>query len=81
MTANNDQAVNYCHTNMIAGARIIDQIVNSAAEHNRTELDLHADTCSAGRNSIVISQSGRLMNVSPFSDTYDKTKSAEVLQA
>jgi hypothetical protein len=48
--------------------------VNNAAECNQSELELHAVTCCAGDNSDVITRSGRYVDVSPFSNIYDKMK-------
>jgi hypothetical protein len=61
--------------------RNIGQVVHNAVDCDRSELDSHADTCCAGDNSVVITRSGRYVDVSPFSSTYDALKSVEVVQA
>ena len=36
----------------------------------RTELDSHADTCVAGRNTLLVSDDGRQVTVHPYSGEY-----------
>ena len=36
----------------------------------RTELDSHADTCVAGRNTLLVSDEGRQVTVHPYSGEY-----------
>jgi len=42
------------------------------------ELDLHADTCCAGKNTRVLALSGKTVNVSPFSESYDFLKDVPI---
>jgi hypothetical protein len=44
--------------------------------HNRCELDSHADTCVAGANTILVSTDGRTVNV--YSFAADKTPSVTI---
>jgi hypothetical protein len=39
-------------------------------EDTRTELDSHADTCVAGRNTLLVSDEGRQVTVHPYSGEY-----------
>ncbi|KAI2502118.1 Reverse transcriptase (RNA-dependent DNA polymerase) [Fragilaria crotonensis] len=41
-----------------------------AAHDTRTELDSHADTCVAGRNTLLVSDEGRQVTVHPYSGEY-----------
>ena len=43
------------------------------------ELDSHADTVVLGRNSVIISYTGRECDVSPYSDTYDAIKGVPIV--
>ena len=47
----------------------------------RTELDSHADTCVVGQNFIPISYSGRVCNVSLYSDKYEPTRDVPEVDA
>ena len=46
-----------------------------------TELDTHADTIVAGRNTIVISFTDRVCEVSPYSSEYESIKDVPIVTA
>jgi hypothetical protein len=47
----------------------------------KCEFDSHADTCVFGKNFVVISYTGRLCDVSPYSDTYDAMVGVAIVSA
>jgi len=57
-----------------------DNVIHSVIM-DRTELDSHADTCCIGANATVIEFTGRICDVSPFSDSYSPVKDISVVKA
>ena len=47
--------------------------------HGQSELDSHADTIALGKNSIILSYTGRQCEVSPYADTYDSIKAVPIV--
>jgi hypothetical protein len=47
----------------------------------KCEFDSHADTSVVGKNFVVISYTGRLCDVSPYSDTYDAVVGVPIVSA
>ncbi len=45
-------------------------LASAAVTESRSNLDLHADTCCAGSNTLLIALMGRTVNVRPYSDEY-----------
>ena len=61
-------------------------IASSATAHSsfnsgRTELDSHADTNIAGGNCLIMSYTGRLCDVSAYSDEYPPKKGVPIVSA
>ena len=52
--------------------RLISRVQNDSLSINygRTELDTHADTIVLGSNCVVLNYTGRVCDVSPYTDTY-----------
>ena len=46
-----------------------------------TELDSHADTIVAGRNTLLMSYTDRVCEVSPYSDEYQPKKDVPIVSA
>jgi hypothetical protein len=51
---------------------------NSRKAINRSELHSHADTCCAGPNTEPFAHSDKLVNVSPFTETYKPLKDVPI---
>ena len=49
--------------------------------HGYAELDSHADTIVAGRNTLVLSYTDRVCEVSPYSDEYEPMKNVPIVSA
>ena len=49
--------------------------------HGCTELDSHADTVVAGRNTLVLSYTDRVCEVSPYLDEYEPMKNVPIVSA
>ena len=47
---------------------------NDMEEESRTELDSHANMPVVGRNAYIISDTGRIANVNPFTPDYDSIR-------
>ena len=45
---------------------------------SRSELDSHADTCVAGSNTLLLHETGRTVNVVPFSDEVGRVKNIPI---
>jgi hypothetical protein len=45
------------------------------------EMDSHADTCVLGRNFVVLSYTGRVCDVYPYSETYEAIKDVPIVTA
>lgn len=58
-------------TRIVAKAR-------STGEVQRCELDSHADTCVAGDNTLLLHDTGKLVNVSTFSDEVGRLKNIPI---
>jgi hypothetical protein len=50
-------------------------------EHPRTELDLHADTCCAGNNALILYYHNRTVSVAPFLDSFGKEDHVPIVTA
>lgn len=59
--------------------RSLQRIDSSSIVFGRYELDSHADTTALGKNSIILSFTGRECEVSPYSDTYESIKKAPIV--
>jgi len=60
--------------------RTLRSIKASEMVFGRSELDSHADTTALGRNSIILSYTGRECEVSPYADSYDSIKKVPIVQ-
>ena len=54
--------------------------VKQGVFNGRVELDAHADTFVAGRNSLIMHYSERVCDVMPYSDEYEAKKSVPIVQ-
>lgn len=56
--------------------------VAAQEEHaGNLEFDSHADTIVFGRNCVVLNYTGRVCNVSPFTDSYKSLDDVEIVTA
>jgi hypothetical protein len=48
---------------------------------DRSEMDLHADTCVAGCNMVMLEDTGQTVNVTPFTSKYNALKRISIVMA
>ena len=56
-------------------------VILNVVHTDPTELDSHADTIVAGRNTMVLSYTDRVCEVSPYSDDYESIKDVPIITA
>ena len=49
--------------------------------YGRCEADTHADTTAAGANCIILEYTGKVCDVSPYTDTYESVKNVPIVNA
>ena len=63
-----------CLTSRIIGAA-------NTIEHSRIELDTYADTIVFGQSFILLSETGRKCDVSPYADDHEAIKNVPIILA
>ena len=59
--------------------RSLQRVYSSSVIFGRSELDSHAETTALGKNSIILSFTGRECEVSPYADSYDIIKKVPIV--
>jgi hypothetical protein len=64
-----DSIYSLLHTAVVSALDVSEE--NGMEESSRTELDSHANMPVVGRNAYIISDTGRVADVNPFTPGYD----------
>ena len=59
--------------------RSLQRVDSSSVIFGRSELDFHADTTVLGKNSIILSFTGRECELSPYTDSYKSIKKVPIV--
>ena len=65
-----DYLYSLMYTTMVSAIDVSEEATDMDEEESRTELDLHANIPVVGRNAYIMSDTGRIADVNPFTPDY-----------
>ena len=68
-------------TMMVSAIDVSEEVNDTEEEESRTDLDSHANMPVVGRNAYIISDTGRIADVNPFTPDYASTMRISIVDA